>query len=255
MSLFEKGITPQNDMTPQKVNGEHSKLSEVFLPDERLPVSNTQVYPFQSICRIDTLYSNNESYFGTGAIIGPQTILTAAHNIYRKDFGLGTNFTIVPGLNGSSKPYGSFHTSVCEYPKKWIETFDQKYDFGAIFLSQPLPNTLHPIEFASLDDDILNSKPTITICGYPKDKPEIGHPLAGRMQYYHSSKISEVTPFTFKYYTDTKPGQSGSPLLYKNGNNYFICAIHNTGGNPEPNSATRITDEIFKIISKWRSNP
>jgi glutamyl endopeptidase len=260
MSLFEKGKTPQNTWIEHKINNESSQGdSAVFGDDERVPVLNTQIYPFQSICKIFTSFENGALNGGTGAIIGPQTILTAAHNIYDPTLKFGINFTIIPGLNGSSQPYGSFQTNKKTFPEKWIEQFDQRYDFGAIFLPQPLPNNLklNPIGFTSLQDDVLNSKPGITICGYPKDKPTKDHPLAGRSQYSASSVISQVTPRTFSYFIDTEEGQSGSPLLYFDGSDYFACAIHNRkpiGQNPA-NSATRIIPEIFNKILNWKRNP
>ena len=263
MSLFEKGNTPQEDQIGHKMDNESSQVDStvfetVFDPDQRVPVSNTQLYPFQAICKIFTSFENGDRIGGTGVIIGSQTILTAAHNIYdptTKKFGI--NFTIIPGLNGSSQPYGSFQTNIYDFPERFKENFDQLYDFGAIFLPQLLPNNLNPIGFTSLQDDVLNSKPIITICGYPKDKPAKNHPLAGRMQYSDSSKISHVTPGTFLYFIDTEVGQSGSPLLYFDGTRYYTCATHNRGITDQisANSATRIIPEIFNKILNWKTNP
>ena len=41
---------------------------------ENVPVENTDAYPFNAICKIET-----DTGMGTGFYIGPDTLLTAAH--------------------------------------------------------------------------------------------------------------------------------------------------------------------------------
>ena len=67
-----------------------------------------------------------------------------------------------------------------------------------------------------------------------------------------SGVINSINEAFLKYKIPTEEGQSGSPILKKEGKNIFIIGVH-IGSNAKctRNMAVRLTTEKRKIINGW----
>lgn len=211
--------------------------------DDRVKIGNTTAYPWRTICHLEITAANGRRYIGSGAFIGPRVVLTAGHCIYiHADGGWARSVTVIPGRNGSTKPYGQAVGTSFRSVKGWTQSKDSDYDYGVIILPSALGNTvgwmgLANLSFASLMGLNVNNS------GYPGDKPY-------GTQWWNSNNILAVTGRRLYYRIDTMGGQSGSPVWrYKDGNRHIV-GIHTTGGTF--NGATRINDAVFDNLVAWK---
>src|SRR4051812_22639357 len=77
--------------------------AEVLGRDTRALVADTTGAPFRYICHLTRPIAGGER-MGTGTVIGPRTVLTAAHVLLGAD---PTDIVVTPARNGRSAPFGS----------------------------------------------------------------------------------------------------------------------------------------------------
>ena len=231
------------------------KPEGVFEPDNRQIINNPASYPYSAVCGLTIVNKQDKRYYGTGFVAGPRLILTAGHNVYyHDDGGFMKEIQVYPGLNGDrmqtvlpTAVSGQFGTV-----EGWVNDASSLFDFGAIFLDKDIgqsTGTFSVSKFTTVDLQAM----TITLTGYPKDPPT-GSGLAndGTTQWRASGRIT-VESHRLLYSIDSSIGQSGSPLVayFDDKNEYHAVGIHNTSFL-SANAATRITDEVFAQILKWR---
>jgi V8-like Glu-specific endopeptidase len=214
--------------------------------DDRLRIHKTTAYPWRTICSLLITAKDGSGWRGTGWLVGPGTVMTAGHCVYMHGHGGWVRrIEVVPGRNGSKRPYGSCAaTSFCSV-KGWTNKKKRSHDYGAIILPSNCRygNQLGWFGYANLGASSLSGL-TVNLSGYPGDKP------AGT-QWWHARRIKWVTARTIVYNIDTAGGQSGSPVWrLKNGQRHAV-GIH-TNGSTSGNSATRITKPVFDNIKAWK---
>ena len=73
----------------------------MFGNDDRIQIANTKVYPFSAIGYLESKNAKGEYESCSATLIGPSTVLTAAHCLYNHDAGgWQEDMFFVPGLNG-----------------------------------------------------------------------------------------------------------------------------------------------------------
>ncbi|WP_439579189.1 trypsin-like serine peptidase [Elioraea sp.] len=211
--------------------------------DDRVRVNNTTAYPYRTICHLEITAANGRSYIGSGAFIGPRVVLTAGHCIYiHADGGWARSVRVIPGRNGSSKPYGEAVGTNYRSVKGWTQSRNSDYDYGVIILPTALGNTVGWMGLADLAFTSLMGL-NVNNSGYPGDKPY-------GTQWWNSNNILAVTGRRLYYRIDTMGGQSGSPVWrFKDGNRHIV-GIHTTGGTF--NGATRVNEDVFKNLVAWK---
>jgi V8-like Glu-specific endopeptidase len=119
--------------------------------DDRRPVNDTLRAPFRWICRlVSTFRPIGTSAFsgaGTGFIVDPETIVTAAHVLDDPDYGIPDQIVVLPGLNKASAsspfsaqtaPFGAFlierraRSSNFFVPPEWRASRSTQHDYGLI---------------------------------------------------------------------------------------------------------------------------
>ncbi len=215
--------------------------------DDRIRVLNTSVIPWRRICHLQITSANGGRFLGTGALIGPRTVITAGHCVYmHSQGGWPSSIRVTPGRNGSSEPFNHVDAVGLRSVRGWVTSRQREFDYGAIILP-PSFAAQNPsaFGFASLSDAALTAK-KLNTAGFPGDKP------AGTM-WFAGRRARKITPRTLVYNTATMGGQSGSPVWIKQaGGQRIMVGIH-TNGSPSGNSATRITPPVLANMKRWRN--
>ena len=223
-------------------------VAEVIIgTDDRVRISPTSSFPWRSICALRITAQDNTRWIGTGWLVAPRTIITAGHCVYmHAQGGWPKSIEVIPGLNDSLRPYGSYIGTSFRSVTGWVNDKKREYDYGCIIL----PQNARPGDktgvfgFAVKDNPYLLSS-YLNLSGYPGDK-------GGNQQWFMARKAKSVAPRVIYYEIDTMGGQSGSPVWVKIGNTRYAVGIH-TNGLVSGNSATRLVQPVFNNIQAWKN--
>jgi glutamyl endopeptidase len=223
--------------------------------------------PWRCICHLEVEYENGPVGMGTGFLIGPQTVITAAHVLVdrRRDWSAprrASRVRVLPGRNGTLAPYGYAVTDKFDMPNEWKDdNTDQRraaaFDFAAIHLpktadtevqQEPLGARLGYFglkAFAEADEEKIKLL-FINNAGYPKERDKPYGTL-----WYNAGRVRTWAPEFVEYMVDTEGGQSGSPIYFydEKKQQRYVVAIHTTGDFV--NRGLRITPPIFEQIRRW----
>ncbi|WP_436884458.1 trypsin-like serine protease [Mammaliicoccus sciuri] len=194
---------------------------------------------------------------GSGAYIGKNYFLTAAHVIYDNNYPRQylTGGYLIPGKHGNWEPFGKYKIKAFYVPDKYIASPLRKYDIGIIEVDpEPIVDAdghppreeldeLKPYNIKVYTDDLMGKK--VQTQGYPIDKN-----VTSINQWTNLGTIvQKQKQGTIEYSMADSPGQSGSPV-YLEDNNDEIIAVHSYGtrGNKYGTLGTPITQEIYDWI-------
>lgn len=227
--------------------GTAPSIREVVIgPDDRTQITNTKNVPWNRVCSLLITAADGNRWIGTGWLIGPRTVITAGHCVYiRNSGGWVRSIQVMPGRNASDTSLGSVVATQFRSVRGWVEGQKRVCDYGAIILPEnsPLGRQLGTFGYARRSDAQLAGL-QVNLSGYPGDKPP-------GTQWYHSRRLTSVTPRTLVYDIDTAGGQSGAPVWWRQGARRYVVGIH-TNGATSGNSATRIVEPVFKNLTAWK---
>lgn len=228
---------------------EHGEPAEsVCGDDDRTHVDTVANIPWRMICQLIMTHADGRRSRGTGWFISPRTVMTAGHCVFsRKAGGWVDTIEVIPGMNGTSQPFGAAKSSEFRSVKGWVKNAKVTHDYGCIILpeSEPLGDKTGWFGFADLPDDALTNL-LANNSGYAGDK-------TFGTQWFNSGRITTVTQKRLHYMLDTAPGQSGSPAwrFNKSTGKRHVVGIHNYGGCA--NKSTRINSAVYGNMQKWKS--
>ncbi len=218
----------------------------IFGKDDRKPVADPQQSPYNAVCRLKIAYRDGSIGYGTGFIYGKNLLATAAHCLYDASRGgRAEQITIYPAASEEMLPFGEYtvdaDNSVFHYPKKWSENGEWKYDFGVIEAEEAWDARIQPLKLESRSVSQLKGG-TFSLVGYD---------YKSFTQYRSTGKISQVRSNDLLYRLDVLHGESGAPVMDKNG---IVVGIANYGaeeGGPNYNSAARINNAVYRYLTSY----
>ncbi len=105
-------------------------------------MADTTTFPFRTIVRI-TDQIGASMFQGSGVLISPDEVLTAAHVVWSTGVGVATSLSVQPGYDSGSEPYGSIDGAVTHYnpindTNDLIQFTDTPSDYALVHLARPL---------------------------------------------------------------------------------------------------------------------
>ncbi|MCJ0917331.1 hypothetical protein BU006_07305 [Mammaliicoccus sciuri] len=235
---------------------------EGYLKDTRRMQENYEVDNRTAYIRVENANYKGEIESlkggeGSGAYIGKNYFLTAAHVIYDNNYPRQylTGGYLIPGKHGNWEPFGKYKIKAFYVPDKYIASPLRKYDIGIIEVDpEPIVDAdghppreeldeLRPFNIKVYTDDLIGKK--VQTQGYPIDKN-----VNSINQWTNLGTIvQKQKQGNIEYSMDNSAGQSGSPV-YLEDNNDEIIAVHSYGtrGNKYGTLGTPITQEIYDWI-------
>lgn len=241
----EIDVSEELSTLPSACDLEFEQPESVCGRDDRVRVSPATGIPWRLICQLIIKRADGGGSRCTGWFIGPRTVMTAGHCVFsRSAGGWARSIEVVPGMDSSSRPYGSQTGTSFRSVRGWTSNGDPEYDYGAIILpNNNLGNRVGWFGFAALSDSSLKNL-LINNSGYPGDKPFA-------TQWFNAGRITKTTARRLEYMVDTAGGQSGSPTWRLRSGKRHALGVHAYGGCP--NKSTRITRPVFDNMMRWKN--
>lgn len=196
--------------------------------DTRARIEDSRGLPWSAICHLEVDFGGAKGT-GTGCLIGPRFVMTAAHVLHpRGGHGRARSIRVMPGRTCEDPVQHVRFSSDYYISPSWNpDANDPRHDYGII----ALPDDGFKI-FGSFGLKVLNNAAlaefkkrsiVFTVAGYPKDKPR-GTLWQGK------GTLREFGSEAISYTIDTERGQSGAPVFaYADNNEPVAFAIHVQG--------------------------
>ncbi|MBA3012347.1 MAG: trypsin-like peptidase domain-containing protein [Proteobacteria bacterium] len=220
--------------------------------DDRITIPNDLLTerPFSAIVQITVGFPDGFVAGGSGALIGPDDVLTAAHVVYSAEHGgWATETYVTPAGGPGQNTFGTYTAENIYSVAGWVEDQSFDWDYAYIDLDQN-------IGFQTGWFDIQNGAYTGSIVeslGYPGDH--------GFNQMVYTNGTIDYTGYNvFKFIDDLDlmPGQSGSPLIYTSPYTGEIdvtgIVSHHQYFPSTINGALKLTDSMVTQINGWADN-
>lgn len=217
--------------------------------DNRVQVADTTVFPYSAVARIEVVDDSGElAEVCSGALIGPDAVLTAGHCLWNPETATwAKHVRVVPGKDGAREPFGAAFATDWWVPDGFISSGgDSDFDWGLIRLPDDhLGQRAHWFPVAVLDDQALSIGGFApAIAGYPTDRPE------STMWWAATSAFASIEPFALWYDIDTEAGESGAAIWSLNPSVPWyaqVVGIHTHGatGPSGLNSGSRIDQQLL----------
>ena len=228
----------------------------IFPPDDRQIITNTDEYPWSSICKLYITADDDTKWIGSGAIIDEFHVLTCGHNVYLHDNGgWAKSVEVIPGMDGSYEPFGSAMVTNMRSYTGWTQDEMEEHDWAVLTIDTNMGYNTGWLGLQTENPSHSIYTGTLHTAGYPGDLDY------GERMYYTTDIGDSADEYNHWYWLDSAPGQSGSPVWTDDGSNRYIVSIYAYSYEDEvyPNFGTRINQDKFDQISVWlnedSSNP
>ena len=187
-------------------------------------------YPYTAVVSISVTWPDGTGSGGSGVMVGPNDVLTAAHMVYSAVHGgAATSVSVTPGYNAGNTPFGTYAGAEWYY-YEWDTNRDglataqeSQYDVAIIGLSQRVGDQTG---WFGMDPNATTG--WYNLSGYPDRYWN----AAGQPQLTNDWGQATEDPTWWVYdYVDiiSTPGNSGGPLWYQGADGPYVVGICSTG--------------------------
>lgn len=249
-----KVAEPTDDGYPEEF-----EMESIFGGDDRDVRTDRNVAFWKPFVGIYHRWSpNGPLKIGTGVLIAPRLILTAAHNVYNlrhnKKFHVAQ--ASVGIVDGQSVAFSPIKTAMLPQGYLAASPDDNErytFDYAVAVLENDAAyrwaGAHWDIASMSLVPNQVFENQALTVAGYPS-KGQTGsinlHTATGRARNWTQSDR------VFTYRLDTSKGQSGGPVFYTGSNGLpNLAGVHVAGFEGKFNLACRFNQTMKSNILKW----
>ncbi len=77
--------------------------------------SSSDNYPYSAVVFLEVTYASGHVYVGSGVMVGPNDVLTAAHMVYSDAEGAATRVMVSAGYDNGFAPFGRIEAAEWNY--------------------------------------------------------------------------------------------------------------------------------------------
>jgi Ca2+-binding RTX toxin-like protein len=208
---------------------------------------SASVYPYIDVTYITAYYAGHSlGDQGSGVIIGPHTVLTAAHVVWNADYGeVANDVTVYPGYSdGGSRPIlgpAVIHTYQVNDAGGLLTNSDSQSDFAIIDFATDIS------AYGSFGIETNFAGGTVHVTGYPG--------TVGGLQQDQVGTVTRDPIFNLLDYgsISASPGNSGGPVWVNQGTAAnplpYVVGVISTVGH-----AVLLTPADLQTIQGWESS-
>ncbi len=222
----------------------------IFGADDRARLD--PAYPvaayWASAVQIVSYFPDGSVRKGSGTLVGPDDVLTAAHTVYDTKYGGAARVVeVTPGRFDSLKPFGVVTGSQFYLPPGWTSSADFAYDYALIVLDRAIGYQTGWVRMDALPDTG-GAGTTVSSYGYPGDIGKGG--WLTKTTGEASLRVGDILRYTHNL--DAKSGQSGSGIFVQDGGVPEVVGVisHESFG-PDFNGVVALTSASVAQLQAW----
>ncbi len=201
--------------------------------------SDPTSFPYDTVVYITDFIGGIE-YQGSGVLIAPNIVLTAAHVVWQQGVGSATGIEVSPGYNNGTAPYGTVAGVYILYNQvndaaDLLTTQQSQYDYAVIKLAQSFDlgtmGLLAGYQYGN-----------VYVTGYPA--------VAGGVQITQPEFVSQPPGYTVYYGTALGPGSSGGPVWIEGRGGPDVVGLVSAGLGASGTFA-QISSTAYGTIENW----
>jgi V8-like Glu-specific endopeptidase len=230
---------------PDTSTRKEQQLTGPRVPDNRMLVANPKMFPFSAVVKLIVTFPNGKTGEGTGALIGPDKVLTADHVVFNESFGgHATEVEVLPGYSDDYQSCGRTYMASLKHGAHNGCHAGADCDVAIITTRDRMGCNTGWFGFKQFDHDSIGD---VFIAGYPGDLN------GGERMYFVRTQASHAHGHWFHntlMYTEwTYEGMSGGPIFTSD---YNIVGIHTEGGS-RANYGIALCNQLVGTLRGWLS--